>query len=148
MSYGARSNVQTRSMSLVIRLAFFSGTLYSSFDFVGSRPFWCNENKRCGAAVQHGQSDGEAGMSNMWSQIYNMVTGAEKREKPCAKCMGSETVPCPNCDESTLGYYKAYGRLVLCSCCKGRGFVLCRDCFRGDPYDIEAIRAKLDRKPN
>lgn len=135
----------THSMSLVIRLAFLSGALYSSCNFVGSRPLWSNENKRSGAVVLQGQSDRE----DIWSQIYDMITGAETREEPCAKCMGSETVTCPNCDELTLGYYKAdIGSLVKCSCCNGRGFVICRDCFRGDPYDIEAIRAKLDRKPN
>ena len=40
---------------------------------------------------------------------------------------------------------------VTCPACKGRGLVICRDCFSlydEDPADIEAIREKMRRMPD
>ena len=67
----------------------------------------------------------------------------------CPSCNDTRVVPCPNCDG--IGYYMTYGREVKCNCCKGRGFVICRECFSKygeDPSDIEAIREKMARMPD
>ena len=40
---------------------------------------------------------------------------------------------------------------VTCPACKGRGLVICRDCFSlygENPSDIEAIREKMRRMPD
>jgi len=67
----------------------------------------------------------------------------------CRSCNNSRAVPCPNCDG--IGYYMTYGREVKCNCCKGRGLVICRQCFSKygeDPSDIEAIRERMTRMPD
>lgn len=51
-----------------------------------------------------------------------------KKEGPnCEYCNDTRCVPCPNCDGQ--GYYITYNKRVTCNCCKGRGFVMCRNCF-------------------
>lgn len=71
-------------------------------------------------------------------------------QEPCSVCNDTRTVPCPNCDG--IGTYVAMGgRSVQCSSCRGRGFVICRECFDRydeDPYDIDAIREKVSRMPD
>ncbi len=67
----------------------------------------------------------------------------------CLTCKDTRRVPCPNCDG--VGYYVTYNREVKCNCCKGSGFVICRDCFDWygeDPSDIGAIREKMARMPD
>jgi len=67
----------------------------------------------------------------------------------CKSCNDSRAVPCPNCEGE--GYYITYDRSVKCNCCKGRGLVLCRDCFSAyneDPSDIDAIREVMSRMPD
>jgi len=64
----------------------------------------------------------------------------------CEACGNSEAVGCPNCD--ALGYYVAYSRRVTCSCCHGRGRVVCRACFRGDPWDIDGVRNRMRAIPD
>ena len=67
----------------------------------------------------------------------------------CPVCNDTRLVPCPNCDG--MGYYVTYGREVKCNCCKGRGYVICRECFHlydEDPSDIEAIREMMSRLPD
>ena len=76
----------------------------------------------------------------------------EKRQERagCKTCGDTRAVPCPNCDG--VGYYMTYGREVKCNCCKGRGLVICRDCFSfykdEDPADIESIREFMSRLPD
>ncbi|GAX11989.1 hypothetical protein FisN_8Lh083 [Fistulifera solaris] len=68
----------------------------------------------------------------------------------CKVCRNTRTVPCPNCD-GTGDYIAMGGRRISCTACRGRGFVICRDCFTtygDDPYDIEAIREKMSRMPD
>ena len=68
----------------------------------------------------------------------------------CNVCQDTRQVPCPNCDGE--GQYLAMGnRLVSCTSCQGRGFVICRACFANyneNPMDINAIREKMSRKPD
>jgi hypothetical protein len=64
----------------------------------------------------------------------------------CRECAGLGAVGCPNCEAA--GWYEASGRRVQCSCCKGRGRVVCRACFKGDPYDVEAIRGRMRQLPD
>ena len=43
------------------------------------------------------------------------------------------------------------GLKVTCPACKGRGLVICRNCFSlygEDPADIQAIREKMRRMPD
>lgn len=62
----------------------------------------------------------------------------------CHGCNNEKIVPCPNCDGH--GSYFSYGQVTACNSCRTQGFVVCRACFQGDPYDIEAIRADVDRR--
>jgi ferredoxin len=82
---------------------------------------------------------------------------SEAGAQPCGNCGGSQMAPCPACD--AVGYYECTYRLpdererlgtmeVVCASCKGRGTVICRACFRGDPYDLEAVREVMRRKPD
>jgi len=78
--------------------------------------------------------------------------GSSTEEQPkrgCTSCNDSRAVPCPNCDG--VGYYMTYGSEVKCNCCKGRGLVICRDCFgwyNEDPNDIGSIRDFMSRLPD
>ncbi|KAL9183767.1 hypothetical protein ACHAXT_004623 [Thalassiosira profunda] len=68
---------------------------------------------------------------------------------PCSVCNGTRAVPCPNCDG--VGTYVAYGELVTCRACRGKGRVICRSCFSeygDDPNDIENIRRIMDQMPD
>lgn len=69
----------------------------------------------------------------------------------CPICQTTRTVPCPNCDGKG-DYIAMGGRRITCTSCRGRGFVICRDCFGlydgDDPYDIDAIREKMSRMPD
>jgi hypothetical protein len=100
-----------------------------------------------------------------------------KREAPCRSCDDFRRVSCPNwyaasgvrlvlfkstgtltyivgrCARSDgIGTYLAMGgRTVQCNSCRGRGFVICRDCFSPydtDPNDIQAIRELMSRMPD
>lgn len=67
----------------------------------------------------------------------------------CTTCVNTRAVPCPNCDG--IGYYSTYGKEVKCNCCKGRGLVICRECFAKygeDPEDINAIRELMNKIPD
>lgn len=55
------------------------------------------------------------------------------KQRPCNECKGTRVVPCPNCDGGT---YVTHNRKVVCNACRGRGRVICRQCFneyRDDP---------------
>jgi hypothetical protein len=71
------------------------------------------------------------------------------QRRGCPACNDSRAVPCPNCDG--IGYYYTYGKEVKCNCCKGRGRVICRECFSwygDDPEDIDKIRELMMRIPD
>lgn len=76
-----------------------------------------------------------------------MFSGQEKQQQQqqqqedCAACGNERVVACINCDG--IGSYVTYGRIVICPACKGTGLTICRDCFNGDPWDIEGIRATV-----
>ena len=79
----------------------------------------------------------------------NESLASTKEQPPCPVCNDSRCVPCPNCDGQ--GYYVTYGKEVRCTSCKGRGLVICRECFDRydeDPNDIEAIRELMSRMPD
>lgn len=63
-------------------------------------------------------------------------------QEACSACQGSELQACYNCDGQ--GSYKTYGVSVVCKGCKGSGNILCRSCFKGDPWDIEAARTRAE----
>jgi hypothetical protein len=68
----------------------------------------------------------------------------------CKICADSRQVSCPSCDG--VGAYIALGgRSVNCTSCRGRGTVVCRSCFLlygEDPYDVEAVRDLMSRRPD
>ena len=68
------------------------------------------------------------------------------RDGPCEVCNGTEVVDCPNCDSQ--GYYVSYGQQTQCKACRGSGQVVCRACFKGDPWDLEAVRERARRRPD
>jgi DnaJ-class molecular chaperone with C-terminal Zn finger domain len=83
-------------------------------------------------------------LGKLYSDNQNSVN-----KSGCSDCKDSRVVPCPNCDG--VGYYTTFGREVKCNCCKGRGLVMCRNCFDWygeDPSDIEAIREFMSRIPD
>jgi hypothetical protein len=92
------------------------------------------------------------GVWNGLGQLLGGDAGADTEEEPrrgCTSCNDTRAVPCPNCDE--VGYYMTYRTEVKCNCCKGRGLVICRDCFGWydeDPNDIGSIREFMSRLPD
>jgi hypothetical protein len=71
-----------------------------------------------------------------------------KDQVPCSHCNGTRAFPCPNCDDGT---YVTYGERVMCKACRGKGRVICRECFSrygDDPSDIENIRRIMDQIPD
>ena len=68
------------------------------------------------------------------------------RDGPCEVCNGTEVVGCPNCDAK--GRYVTYGTETECKACCGSGQVVCRACFRGDPWDLDAVRERARRRPD
>ena len=69
------------------------------------------------------------------------------RDGPCEVCNGTEVVGCPNCDDGQ-GYYVSYGQQTECKACRGSGQVVCRACFKGDPWDLEAVRERARSRPD
>eukprot|EP00903_Cladosiphon_okamuranus_P010652 g10072.t2 len=78
------------------------------------------------------------------STIVDFVKNGNPAKEVCRICAGSELQACYNCDGQ--GSYKTYGVVVVCKGCKGSGNVLCRSCFKGDPWDLEAARAAAAEK--
>ena len=68
------------------------------------------------------------------------------RDGPCEVCNGTEVVDCPNCDG--MGRYVTYGTETECKACRGSGQVVCRACFKGDPWDLEAVRERARSRPD
>ena len=87
----------------------------------------------------------------VWNALAaSTIQDSVEVESPCEVCNDTRCVPCPNCDG--MGTYMAMGgRVVACTSCRGRGFVICRACFDRydeDPYDIDAIRELMSRMPD
>jgi ferredoxin len=59
---------------------------------------------------------------------------------PCSACGGTQLVACPLCEER--------GAQQACKACRGSGQVVCRSCFDGNPWDIDAVRARARRRPD
>jgi hypothetical protein len=100
---------------------------------------------------------GGPAVGNLARGVWNALETSETDSKtvsaastPCQDCSDTRQVPCPNCDG--VGTYVAMGnRMVTCTSCRGRGFVICRACFErygDDPYDIDAIRELMSRMPD
>ena len=62
----------------------------------------------------------------------------QEEPKDCEFCKNERVVDCINCEG--LGSYTTWGKVVQCSVCKGSGLMICKDCYNGDPEDIEGIR--------
>jgi hypothetical protein len=91
----------------------------------------------------------------IWQALGKELPVTETNDEPieppgCLVCKDTRRVPCPNCEG--IGNYVAMGgRTVVCTSCRGRGFVICRacfDCYGEDPNDIEAIRELVSRMPD
>lgn len=92
--------------------------------------------------------------------IWNTLGDARQEEREtksqtkslpgCNVCQDTRRVLCPNCDG--IGTYVAMGgSTVKCTSCRGRGFVICRNCFSyydENPEDIEAIRDLMSGMPD
>lgn len=91
----------------------------------------------------------------IWQALGEELPVAETKDEPieppgCPVCQDTRRVPCPNCDG--IGKYVVMGgRSIVCTSCRGRGFVICRACFDHygeDPSDIGAIRELVSRMPD
>jgi hypothetical protein len=91
----------------------------------------------------------------IWQALGKDLPVIETKDEPleppgCPVCNDTRTVPCPNCDG--IGNYVVMGgKSIVCTSCRGRGFVICRACFDyygEDPSDIEAIRELVSRMPD
>ncbi len=80
------------------------------------------------------------------SVVRREVERALRGGAPCEVCNNTEVVGCPNCDGQ--GYYVSYGMETECKACRGSGQVVCRACFKGDPWDLERIRERARRRPD
>ncbi len=86
----------------------------------------------------------------IWDALSNQAgyVQNEIKQVPCSSCNGTRAVKCPNCDDGT---YVTYGERVVCKACRGKGRVICRECFSqydDDPSDIENIRRIMDQIPD
>ena len=80
------------------------------------------------------------------SVVRREVERALRGDAPCEVCNGTDVVSCPNCDGQ--GYYVSYDQQIQCKACRGSGQVVCRACFRGGPWDLEAVRERARRRPD
>ena len=78
--------------------------------------------------------------------VRREVERALRGNAPCEVCNGTEVVGCPNCDGQ--GYYESYGQQTQCKACRGSGQVVCRACFRGDPWDLDSVRERARSRPD
>jgi hypothetical protein len=125
-----------------------NGYAYTDLGETGFFPLWI-----CPVYFLGGPANGNLARG-LWNAISERL-GIPAEALPnkgvdCKVCQNTRTVPCPNCD-GTGDYIAMGGRRVSCTSCRGRGFVICRDCFDEygeDPYDIEAIREKMSRMPD
>ena len=92
-----------------------------------------------------GEEDGKA-MRKRYDEARGAIDRALRGGAPCPNCNGAEVVGCPNCDGQ--GYYVSYDQQIQCKACRGSGQVVCRACFRGDPWDLEAVRERARRRPD
>ncbi|VEU40351.1 unnamed protein product [Pseudo-nitzschia multistriata] len=87
-----------------------------------------------------------------WNALSGKRGGGEMVavNEPCEVCHSTRRTPCPNCDG--VGTYVAMGnRIVQCTSCNSRGYVICRACFDqfdDDPHDIDGIRDIMNRMPD
>ncbi|KAJ8613492.1 hypothetical protein CTAYLR_002161 [Chrysophaeum taylorii] len=65
----------------------------------------------------------------------------------CGVCGGDEFVACAECS-GTGTDVRANRRSLPCVACRGSGFVICRSCFKGDPWDLDQVRARAARRPD
>lgn len=87
---------------------------------------------------------GSGDKGGWWAALSDMLSTKSIENDTatdCAACSNERVVACGNCDGE--GSYVTYGRTVQCNCCKGTGLVICRECFQGDPWDVEGIRATV-----
>lgn len=113
------------------------------WNWLGSSPGMTNGDDT------NGSTDRSLSSSGTFSATTAVAGGTGAIATPCPACNDSRAVGCPNCDAE--GYYISYGQTVKCNCCKGRGLVMCRECFSRydeDPYDIDAIREKMSKLPD
>jgi len=119
-----------------------SGYHYNDTGETGYLPLWT-----CAVYYLGGPANG-----NLARWIWNSLSQkkVEREADPCLVCNDTRRVSCPNCDG--VGKYLAMGEVFVdCTCCNGRGFVICRNCFDQydeDPYDIETIREVVSRMPD
>eukprot|EP00961_Rhodomonas_salina_P014030 188052-Rhodomonas_salina.2 len=129
-------------IGLISSLAKGSGYHYTAPDFLDLIPLWI-----CPVYFLGGPAVGNLARG-IWNALQDAeAPAADKEEEVCVACKDTRAVACPNCDGQ--GSYETYNRNVQCTSCSGRGFVICRACFGrygDDPWDIDAIRAKMDGK--
>ena len=105
-------------------------------------------------AIGDGNSDNQSGedapsrqdQAAAANRLISLLPGPLRRRvvraMGCECCGSSRRVRCPNCDG--VGRYTAIGgRSVACKGCRGTGRVVCRSCFIGDGWDIDAIRRDM-----
>ena len=79
--------------------------------------------------------------------VRREVDRALRGGAPCDVCNGTTVIGCPNCDGK--GRYLAMGGVETeCKACRGSGQVVCRACFQGNPWDLEAVRKRARRRPD
>jgi hypothetical protein len=91
----------------------------------------------------------------IWQALGKVIQVADTKDEAleppgCPVCKDTRQVPCPNC-EGIGNYVVMGGKSIVCTSCRGRGFVICRACFDyygEDPSDIEAIRELVSRMPD
>lgn len=96
-----------------------------------------------------GQHVGELAAANQAMNSFGeleYVLDPQASDIVCGECRGEEFVPCTNCEGT--GLVHSHPSRVSCTACRGSGFVMCRSCFRGDPWDIDAVRNRALRRPD
>jgi len=137
-------------VGLISSLSGHGGYHYTDLGETGFFPLWI-----CPVYFLGGPANGNLARG-IWNGLTSTTGEKISNEKEqtldgpkCTVCNDTRAVGCPNCD--SLGYYVSYNRKVKCNCCKGRGLVICRNCFSeygDDPYDIEGIRDIMGRMPD
>ena len=97
------------------------------------------------APLCHRHAPDHRGPSMQMPSLEDALAAVQRRVRNtlgCETCRNTRAVPCPNCD-GVGGYEAMGGTAVPCKACRATGKVVCRDCFVGDPWDIEQIRRDM-----
>jgi len=82
-----------------------------------------------------------------FGELEYVMDRSSPPSEPCGVCSGTQAVECPLC---AGGGFRdgATAAGEQCRACRGSGQAVCRSCFAGDPFDLEAVRQQARQRPD